>query len=556
MDYIVPLLKWLGGVVLAGIIVTVIWLIIWGFVAIGGHGPTFLHGTRGFIQTAFFPGGMPTPFFCIVAAILIGIALIVCATDSDGLVGLAWFVAVVMVLGSISLGIVKGITHDIIASDYYLQDTTIQVTDTENLPTLLEKYVNQGSMEVPIEEGDLTMSWIPRVASLTGATNVLSKASGSVNNAQLMTDTVTYLYGEGDAGTWTAIRNTEGQQDIYGISSWNGTGDANRVQTCQFEDDYELNMNFGGSWGKSLWNSVVNTYPSFFYNESDMWGYCDDGEPIIVIPGVRLTHTDMRSVDAPGGVVTLRGSLSGQPVLEMFTDIKPGDFPGPVYPQRLVDSQRNSLDWAAGFWQSVNERFGFDVTNVDSQSGNSSNYLLKSEENGRLYWVTPLKPQGSEDQTLIAYSIIAADELSTDLNPQTVHVLNEIGDPRVVNLDDLFSFAQDAVCNLPDPNFCTDTPKGQIVEFLPVTDTHWQAFGEISGRVKYLVDLEVAGATIQTRTTTLLPDEVETAGPPSPSTPAPSLEGDATCDTPSTLTDQQLADCLAALANELAGRTE
>jgi len=536
--------------------IVAVWLIIWGITAIFGFGPTHLHDTVGLVQGGLFPGGLPTPFFWILASIVLAVGMIVSAYsgDSDGMLATAWVVAVVIVVASIVLGIVKGVTHDIIASDYYLETSSLEVKNPDVLPTMLVKYVDQGSVTIPINQGDLNSEWVPRVASMTGALKVLSKTSGSINNAELMTDTLTYLYGEGDSGAWTAIRNSGGQQDIYGISSWNGTGDANRIETCRFDGDYSLNRNFGGMWGKNLWNSVVNAYPSFFYNESDMWGYCDGGEPIIVIPGVRLTHTDMRTVDAPGGVVTIRGSKSGEPVMDMVVDVKPGDFPGPVYAQRLVNSQRDALDWGAGYWQSVNEHFGFDATSVDSQLGNNSNYLLKSKKDGRLYWVTPLKPQASDDQTLIAYSIILADEVTSNLNPQVVSVLNE-DDPRVVNLDDLFAYAQDAVCNLPDPNFCTDTPKGQIVEFLPVTDTHWQAFGEISGRVKYLVDLEIGGATIKTSTTTLETDQpdfgAETDGGTNPSTGG---DGSISCDDPSSLTNQQLADCLTALADELQNR--
>ncbi len=253
----------------------------------------------------------------------------------------------------------------------------------------------------------------------------------------------------------------------------------------------------------------------------------------------------MQTTDTPGGVVTIRGSKSGEPALELLTDVKPGDLPGPVYPQRVVNHQRDALDWAAGYWQSVNEHFGFETTSVASQDGNDSNYLLKSEKDGRLYWVTPMKPQSSDDQTLIGYSMIPADEITQGtLNPQVVYVLNEDA-PQVANLDDLNSYAQDAVCNLPDPNFCSDTPKGRIVEFLPVTETHWQGFGEIEGRVKYLIDLEVNGASIKTRTTTLLTDEGEPTNEPGEVV---------TCDVPSNLTDQQLADCLSALVGELQGR--
>lgn len=523
-------------------------LIIWIFPAIGGNGAIFAHDTLGMLKGMFFPGGWPTPFFWIMASIVAGAALITWAGRRGAQWVLSIILTIVMVLGASAFAAGKSFTQNILASDYYLTTTTLQVEDRDALPSMLQKYVDNQALEVPLNEGDLSTSWVPRAASATGAYKVLSKTSGAVNNAELMADTISYIYGEGTSGMWTGIRNGINQQDIYGISSWNGTGNEDRINTCRFEGDFDLKKNFGGNWGKNLWDSVASAYPSFYYTQSDMWGYCDGEEPIIVVPGVYLSHTDVQVADTPAGVVTIRGSKSGEPVIDFLTDLEPGDLPGPVYPQRVVNHQRDALDWASGYWQSVNEAFGFDTTSVESQSGNNSNFLLKSAEDGRLYWVTPMKPQATDDQTLIAYSMILADEVSSNkLNPQVVYVLNE-EDPRVANLDDLASYAQDAACGI-DTNFCGKSPKGSIVEFLPVSDTNWQAFGEIEGRVKYLVDLEVNGTSIKTRTTTLISDNGEAVDPNS----APSSE-DATCDTPSSLTDKQLADCLTALATELQTR--
>ncbi len=535
----------------------IIWLVGWAISAIfTSSGFIYLRDTAGMLHEGFFPGGLfgPSPLTVFLVVLNLAFALVTWAYlngERPRTNVLALLMAVVMILGACALSMTKSITNGILGSDYYLTNTTFMVTDTDAMPALLEKYDDHDQLEVNVDEGVMENAWVPRVASMTGALRVLSKTSSSSNSNVLMRNTITYLYGEGDSGVWTAIRNGKGQQDIFGISSWDGTGNEDRINTCRFTKDYALNKNFGGPWGnKNLWDSVASAYPSFYYAPSDLWGYCDGEEPVMVLPGVSLSSFDMRSVDAPSGVVTIRGSRSGQPVINMVNDVQPGDFPGPVYAQRLVDSQRGALDWSAGYYQSVNEHFGFDVTDAESQKGNNSNYLLKNKEDERLYWVTPMKPQDADEQTIIAYSVIPADELSPkNLNPQAVYILNaEEDSQRTVNLDDLESYAQDAACTK-DANFCTDTPKGKIIEFLPVTDTHWQAFGEVDGRVKYLIDIEV-GATIKTHPTALPPDQQVSVGVSTLET-----EGIAGCGTPSSLTEKQLSECLTGIAAEIQSRS-
>jgi len=542
------------GTVALLVVCAIIWGIIWVIAAIfPDTGAVMWRDTGGMIHSFLFPGGLSTPLFWILLSFLLGWMVIGFAyeKDSGGLIVLSWVVAVVMVLGGIGLGITKGVTSGILASDYYLTTTTLKVKDADTLPSMLTKYADNGTLEVNVEQGDLPTGWVPRVASATGALNVMTKTGDAINNTSLMSDTITYIYGDGSDGKWTAIRNGINQQNIYGVASWNGTGD--RVDVCRFTGDYAIHKTFGGMWpGKNLWNSIAGTFPSFFFNESDMWGYCDGDEPVIVIPGVQLGHYDMQTTDVAGGVLTIRGSRSGEPVIELLTDVKPGEFPGPVYAQRLVSSQRDALDWSAGYWQSVNEHFGFDATDVESQSGNNTNYLMKSEADGRLYWVTPLKPQSTDSQTLVAYSVIPADEVSAPkLNAQTVYVLNE-DDMRVINLDDLLARVKSSACEV-DTNFCGDNANGRIVEFLPVSDTQWQVFAEVQGRVKYRVDVD-ADARIEPSIVDIdLNKTVEPGTTPEGEAPT---TGAADCNDPSSLTDAQLAACLAGLADELKERSK
>lgn len=503
-----------------------------------------------FWNSALLPNGwnifLATPFFWTLVAIVGLIAVWVWASaneESNRRYAVAMVLSITLIVGMVGYDIYKTVVYNLTGAGHNLSTTSFVVKDEADLPSMLTKQSNNGNLTVEVVQGDLPTSWASRVASATGALRVMELTSEAVNNTELMSHTMTYLYGEGSNGSWTAIRDGNNQQSIYGVSSWNGTGDA--VETCRFEGDYQLDKAFGGLWGKNLGNAIAGAYPTFFYNDNDMWGYCDGDEPVIVIPGANLTGTDVRTADQSAGVVTVKGSKGGQPVISLLKDVKAGQFPGPVYAQRLVDQQRESLDFSAGYWASVNEHFGFEVTSVESQSGNNSNYLMKNEEDGRLYWVTPLKPQEAKSQTLIAYSVTPADEVSAPaLNPQAVYVLNE-DDERVVNLDDMLARVTDTVRDQ-YPGFFTGKNPGTIAEFLPVSDTQWQVFAEVSGRVKFRIDVDV-DARITPKVVNV--ETGETVEPVNP-------DQVVSCDEPSSLSDTQLAACLVQLTGELQERNK
>jgi hypothetical protein len=508
---------------------------------------------RGFIngiwQSWLFPNGWnifaATPFFTVVASlIIIAIAwLVVDATESNA--GVAIIVTIVLALVSLHAVFVRGWwMGEESGANHYLSTTSFVVHDTNKLPGMLTKFSTSGEAKVKAVQGELPSGWVPRVASATGAQNVIGRTSDAINNTELMSDTLTYVYGEGQSGVWTAIRDGKNQQAIYGIHSWNGDGE--NIETCEFKGDYELNQAFGGLWDTNLGNTIAQQYPQFTFDDSDMWGYCDDGKPIIVIPGTKTVGHDVRTVDQANGVLTIVGSPDGTPIITHDTEVKAGEYPGPVYPQRLVNQQLNSVTWGAGRHLASFENFGFEATNVSSQGNNNRNYLLKSAEDGRLYWVTPLKPRSTDSQTLIAYSVTPADTANADLlNEQKVFILDD-NDPRIVNLDNLQAKVIDEV-RTKDPGFFTGETPGRIVEFLPISDDKWQVFAEVNGRVKYRIDVTV-GSHISANVVQI---DNGTAQPASPNQPQTS---GTSCDDPSSLDTAKLAQCLSNLANELQKR--
>jgi hypothetical protein len=523
------------------VLVVAYWLIAgWWLDSIAQNFRNFLNGIW---FSWFFPNGLNlfagTPMFTVLASIVIFALVFFMVKSKKTIVASAIILGLVSVYAIAYQGIWKS-EED--GARHYLATTKFVVSDPNKVPDLLTKMKDSSEAMVEITQGNMPSGWLPRVASATGANKVISRTSDAVSNTELMTDTITYIYGEGKSGQWTAIRDGKNQQSVYGVATWNGSGE--NVNTCEFTGANKINKAFGGWWGTNLTNAIAGKDPLFTYDESDIWGYCDGDKPIIVIPGTKTVGYGTRTVDQANGVMTIVGSPSGEPIITHDDRVNPGEYPGPVYPQRLVNQQLSNAIWAAGRHLKMHGNFGLETTDVSTQGGNNQNYLLKSESDGRLYWVTPLKPRATDSQTLIAFSVTPADSINTDqLNEQKIYVFNN-NDPRIVNLDTLESVVTDQV-KTTDPGFFTGEKPGKIVEFLPVSDDKWQVFAEVNGRVKYRIDVTV-GSRIATNVV-LIDKEVDA---PQQGSNAAAM----TCDDPSSLNSAKLAECLSKLANELQKR--
>ena len=148
------------------------------------------------------------------------------------------------------------------------------VDDLDDVPSVLRKVEQASSPIVNIEEGDISFDWERRIASATGAVNVMKRTGDSINNTQLMDETIAYIYDDSSqGGSWTAIRNGINRQDIYGVSVWSGTGE--RVVNCEFKGKYELNQAFGGMFGRNLSDTIAQFDARFQYKGNDVYGYCE-----------------------------------------------------------------------------------------------------------------------------------------------------------------------------------------------------------------------------------------------------------------------------------------
>src|SRR6202012_842029 len=104
------------------------------------------------------------------------------------------------------------------------------------------------------------------------------------------------------------------------------------------------------------------------YNLSDVWGYCDGDQPIVVIPVYRQMYFGSRTVNTAAGIVKVQGNY-GQTVLTYQANVQSGDYPGPVFPASLFDQQVSQISWAAGRRAHDNFGFGFEPVSAAVQAG-------------------------------------------------------------------------------------------------------------------------------------------------------------------------------------------
>ncbi len=499
--------------------------------------------------------------FIVLAIYVLGIAAFIANREKKR----AELLAAVIAASALALGLVGGLislwNNDKDGARSFAGSTNFVVSDISNLPSAMKPLTEGATVvdnaivgihDVPgkIVEGNFDYTWEQRVASARGADIVMSRTSGSIPNTYLLSDSLSYVYGNEGTGAWTAIRDGHNKTPVWGVVEWDGS--RKQPTSCKFDSNNAINYAFDGKWGRNLSDLIAHKYRELLYVPADMWGYCNNGQATIVIPVVEQKAFSNRTTTRSAGVLIISGSPSGEPTIEHRTSVKAGELPGPAYSSSLVDQQISAIEWQAGRKNKNRLQFGFERTNVSSQASNNGNYLLRNTTDGRIYWVNPLTPRSSDSQQLTAFSIVPADQATAgQLNEQRVYVAND--DAIVANLDDLESRVIQSVSDK-NAGFFTGEKPGSIVEFLPIDANTWQVFAERNARVIYRIVID-SDARIQPVVYNISGDtQTNTGEPPSES---PSGNNDSTglnCSQPSQLSEADLANCISQLSNELQKR--
>lgn len=445
---------------------------------------------------------------------------------------------------------------------YYANSTVFYVKDVHDVPDSLKNLATDAQFDVDgcdllgvadvrgcVKQGELpSAGWDGRISSLEGATLAIRRKTDGVQRVSLDEQTVTYLNARGNqSAMWSGVLDGSGkEQSLYGVAEWTGSKDP---KVCQFEGQYAIKRAFSGERGNSLGNYIHEKYPNYRWNMSDVWGYCDGDQPIVVIPLTQPMKWLGRSVDTAAGVLVVQGDNGNEPKLTYKPEVKQGEFPGPVYPDSLVAVQREEAKWAAGRKNMDRYSFGYDPSNSEVQSGNPAEYLLRDKTTGRLVFVTPLTLRSSSSEVFVAYSVTYADEVQAgSLNELSIYVLGH-NDPRLVNIDQLSAEANDWMAKNAG---MFRANQGKLIEFTPIDGDVWRVFGELGGQVVYQLDISASR-----KIAPVLVSVGAYGDSPTPSQQPGSTAGQSVCgDNIAALDNSALAECLRVVTGEIQSRLQ
>lgn len=508
------------------------------------------------VQRDFLPHGLDvfqaTGWFWIWTAFSLALSAIVAGSYAsereDGLsLGITWALVVAVPLVLVWPFTMAVWDNDKVQGRFYNAATVFHVPTLSDPPGSVATLVNGsrpgrngcvrvGAHDVPscikVDNAYPAMRWESRTSSLASARTAMTQAASTVQGVDVMSTSLTYIWGSGaNTGQWSAILDGSGDsRPAYGVAEWDGQ--ANTTTVCRFDGDHRFNRAFRGDGANDLHHLLAERYPKLVFADTDVWGYCTGGQPVIVVVVQKqVAHAD-RTLQTAAGVLVLHGSPSGDPDIAYRPTLKPGELPGPVYPISLVRVQRDATSWAAGRGNR-NSSFGFRVSDFGTQSANPGEYLLRGADH-RLYYVTPLAPRGTRSQAFIGYGIVRADQVSGGhLNTYDLYTLAN-GDPLIADLNALYAKSVPL------------TGGADLEQFIPLGADRWRVYGVRNGQTVLYIDLSVTDQIQPTAVALTGPEASSPTQGPSPATDCGQP--------PDKLTNQQLARCLADFGDELRRR--
>lgn len=236
----------------------------------------------------------------------------------------------------------------------------------------------------------------------------------------------------------------------------------NTHDLCQFSSDADRQL--GALFNHSLERLVNDTQRFVNWANEDIYGYCDQGHPFVVIP-LKAQSGMFVVTEHPAGVAVYDGTTGQMRVVTNPAEV--AKIPGPTYPLSIAQDQRASTDAISGFGDWWFNRAGYELPN-DMQVINSSNvseYTMGTAVGDRPVFTTPLTGRGSAT-AIAAWSVVDATQSGTHRNTVTVHKTDpvwlstaSIEDRIHANLGDVFMLQ----------------PRATIQELAPVDGGHWVA---------------------------------------------------------------------------------
>lgn len=230
----------------------------------------------------------------------------------------------------------------------------------------------------------------------------------SLMNVTGDSQTTKSLADEGDSGEWNTVVTARGAFKGYeAVQNLNlplyGTSQNSNVKFCKFEESASL-RDHGALPHNNLSRAIFFKVPlNVDYDGDDLYSYCNaSNEPVVVVP-LKQIDGFMFPTWKAYGVATYNGKTGA---LDIVTDsAKIAEIPGPVYPQSLAASQRNSLV-ASGSWSDmiIAQSSGYNAASNNTEVG------LRRADSTDTDYVTSLVPRGSST-SIVAVSHVSANTM-------------------------------------------------------------------------------------------------------------------------------------------------
>jgi hypothetical protein len=138
---------------------------------------------------------------------------------------------------------------------------------------------------------------------------------------------------------------------------------------CLF-DEKSAGQRMDGWFGNSLTRAIAAKDSLLVAMKVDAWGYCDGDTPKVVVPVTKLIGW-INPVHIPAGVAVYDGHTGS---VEIRSEVKAGDLPGPVIGLSYVERVNASLATRGGnWWSMVNGQSGISDELKDPNDPNKDN---------------------------------------------------------------------------------------------------------------------------------------------------------------------------------------
>ena len=244
---------------------------------------------------------------------------------------------------------------------------------------------------------------------------------------------------------------------------------------------------------RSLERELSFKAPLSHWSMEDLYGYCKDKKPVVVLPLWKYEGFWTVTKVAAGAAVYDESGLRVLSPKELVAE----KIEGPTYPGSLVKTEREALTAMGSIGDWYANRSGYELTNKDDNDANianNSDFTLVGTDN-KLYYTTPLTPRGTA-QNIVALMVAPAQQIPGSNNGK-YRIETSVNLPATSTIENNLR----SVSVSGDNDWTTRWAAGmKVYEIVPNKNGHWSASIGLGQVVNYRADIAPDGSVSVTRT--------------------------------------------------------